>query len=511
MPGALPRKPGLISVIFLSVGTMIGSGWLFAAYYAAQEAGGASLLSWIIGACLVVLMALLLSEIAIRYPINGLFTRLTTLSHNEHFGFVAAISNWLLGLIIIPSEAIASTQYLSTLYAPAAPYLINNGNITNLGLVLVALFVLFYFVINYWGIHLLSRVNNLITAIKLVVPLFTCVVFFAAAFEPHNFVAYQNSLVPYGIGSVFSAIVSCGIFYSFFGFQMAASFSAELENPKRNIPIALISSVLIVLVIYLCLQVSFIGAVPADMVANGWANLHFDSPLAQLAALLGINFLGIVLYVDAFISPSGTGLVYLGASARMLNEMVKHHQLPEIAGSRDPGTQFSRRSLVMTVGCALLLVLFFRNWQLIASLASTFIVISCIALPIAYARMCQTRGWLPVRILPGGRYVAIFVFLFLSYFLLLCGFRNILVAVLLHFIFFISYAFSARPSAKLAMTITALKSAWTMFAYLLFVAAFAWAGKYVPENVPFYEILFIIVTLVFYPLLVNQQRHDHQD
>ncbi|WP_307865715.1 amino acid permease, partial [Francisella orientalis] len=49
------------------------------------------------------------------------------------------------------------------------------------------------------------------------------------------------------------------------GFQMTASFSAELDNPRKNIPIALVSSVLIVLFIYLLLQISFIGGVPEKM------------------------------------------------------------------------------------------------------------------------------------------------------------------------------------------------------------------------------------------------------
>ena len=76
-------KPGVFSVIRLNVGTMIGSGWLFASYYAAKDAGGASILSWIIGAAIILIMALMLSEIAIRYPTNALFTRLITLSHNN--------------------------------------------------------------------------------------------------------------------------------------------------------------------------------------------------------------------------------------------------------------------------------------------------------------------------------------------------------------------------------------------------------------------------------------------
>ncbi|WP_231138691.1 hypothetical protein [Francisella orientalis] len=54
------------------------------------------------GAFIVLLIAFLLSELAVKYPTNGLFTRLVTISHNQHFGFVTGLSNWTLGLIIVP-------------------------------------------------------------------------------------------------------------------------------------------------------------------------------------------------------------------------------------------------------------------------------------------------------------------------------------------------------------------------------------------------------------------------
>jgi amino acid transporter len=497
-------QPGLLSVIFLSVGTMIGSGWLFAAYYASKTAGSASILSWIIGAVLVLFMALLLSEIAIKHPVNGLFTRLISISHNTHFGFVTAISNWLLGLIVVPSEAIASTQYLASMYPPLTPYLFADGLITMTGLGLAAIFMIFYLFVNFWGIRLLSKVNNVITWVKVIVPVSVAVVIMIAAFDSGNFTAYKDSFMPYGATSVFAAIVSSGIFYSFFGFQAAASFTSELPNPKRNIPIALVSSVLIVLAIYLLLQVSFIGALPSEMVTNGWASLNFDSPLAQLAGLLGLNFLVVILYADAFVSPSGTGLLYLGLNSRQLNEMVKHKQMPKAFGSRDRAVNFSRRALILTFICSLVLVFFFRNWQLIASLTTTFIVISCMALPVAYDRMRRIADELPVKLLPCSRMVAFLVFLCLSYFLLISGTKNLVVAFALIFVFFVCYALSVRPENKMRSLMIAFGSSWGIFCYLLFVIIYGVIGLYLEHDVLYY-LIYIIISAVFYLQMINQK------
>ncbi|MDE4938399.1 APC family permease, partial [Francisella tularensis subsp. holarctica] len=81
-------------------------------------------------------------------------------------------------------------------------------------------------------------------------------------------------------------------------------------NPKSNSPLALTGFILICLIIYLMLQVAFIGALPSRFLAHGWHQLNFTSPLAQLMLLLNLIVFAIGLYIDAAISPSGTATVY---------------------------------------------------------------------------------------------------------------------------------------------------------------------------------------------------------
>ncbi|MED7788703.1 APC family permease [Francisella sp. 19X1-34] len=500
------KKPSLFTAIALSVGTMVGSGWLYASYYASQAAGAASIFSWIIGAFIVLVMAFLLAELAVKYQTNGLFTQLITLSHNQHFGFVTGLSNWMLGLIVVPSEAMATTQYISSIYKPITPYIFNTGQLTFLGVVVVVLFMLIYTLINYWGIKSLSKINNSLTSLKVIIPIVTSLIIMFAAFHSSNFGGSNVSFMPKGISGVFNAIVSCGIFYSFFGFQMAASFSAELENPKRNIPIALVSSVLIVLFIYLLLQISFIGGVPEKMLANGWGGLNFESPLAQLAGILGINALAIVLYADALASPSGTGIVYLGGSARMLNEMSKAKQMPGYFAKVTQGVNVSRTSLIFTLICSIVLIFFFRNWQMIASLTTTFILVSCVALPIAYAKIKSNKNDpLPINYIPFPKTVAFLVYMVLTYLLMIAGALNLVVALVLHIVFFLIYAYM-DGKGNISKIIKAFASSWVIFAYLIIELIFG----YIYENTTAYSLfflVFIIVSAGLYLLLVNQRNY----
>lgn len=503
------KKPSLFTAIALSVGTMVGSGWLYASYYASQAAGAASIFSWIIGAFIVLLMAFLLSELAVKYQTNGLFTQLITLSHNQHFGFVTGLSNWMLGLIIVPSEAMATTQYISSIYKPITPYVFNDGQLSFLGVLVVVLFMLIYTLINYWGIKSLSKINNSLTSLKIIIPIATSIIIMFAAFHSSNFDGANVSFMPKGIGSVFNAIVTCGIFYSFFGFQMAASFSAELENPKRNIPIALVGSVLIVLIIYLLLQISFIGGVPEKMLSNGWEGLNFESPLAQLAGILGINALAIVLYADALISPSGTGIVYLGGSARMLNEMSKAKQMPEYFARVSKGVNISRTSLVFTFICSIILIFFFRNWQMIASLTTTFILVSCIALPIAYVKIKSNKDDpLPLNYIPFPKAVAFIVYMVLTYLLMIAGILNLAVALILHIVFFLIYAYVGNKG-NISNIIKAFASSWVIFAYLVVELIFG----FIYENITSYglfTLIFIIISAILYILLINQKDYCNE-
>ena len=106
------RSLGLMSAIFLGISSIIGSGWLFAPYKAAQVAGPASIYSWIIGAAIISLLAMCFAEVSGIYPRRGLSAIIPTLSHNRFFGFPFAVANWLGIVAVIALEATATIQYL---------------------------------------------------------------------------------------------------------------------------------------------------------------------------------------------------------------------------------------------------------------------------------------------------------------------------------------------------------------------------------------------------------------
>jgi len=125
----------------------------------------------------------------------------------------------------------------------------------------------------------------------------------------------------YQFSGIFRALPAAGIVFSYLGFRTAIDLGGESANPSRHIPLAVIGSVLLSAVIYVMLQVAFLLALSPSDLAHGWAKLSFTGqtgPFAGLAATLGLGWLASLLYVDAYVSPGGTGLMYVTGGSRIL-------------------------------------------------------------------------------------------------------------------------------------------------------------------------------------------------
>lgn len=508
--GISNKTPSLFSAICIGVGSIVGSGWLFASYYAAKSVGPASIISWVIGALIALLLALLLAEIATMYQETGLFSRLLSITHNKDYGFIIAISNWFAMVAIIPSEAVATIEYLGNAYTPVKDVMFysDSGSLTIIGLAAVWATMTIYGFLNFWGIKLLAKSNNFITTIKLVVPAATGFIFMFASFHPENFSAYKHTIAPYGISNIFTAIVSCGIFYAFYGFSLITVFAKEIKNPQRNLPLALMGSVATCLVIYLILQISFLGAIdPTTVATQGWHTLDFKSPLANLAALLGINWLVILLYADAALSPSGCGSIYLGSGARMLQGMAEDKQMPTIFAKINPEFMVSRTSLIFTLAICYGISVFFDSWQKIMVVVTVFQLISCVAVPIAFDKLRQDN---PTKHrafkLPMGRIGSIVAYMVVSYLLTQCGTAPLLLSLGIHVLFMLIYCTSAYK-LNIAKTIKSVLSSWSIFVYMGAMSGFGYLHDIDRLNTITGLTSFLITSVVLYIFLVRQKEY----
>ena len=200
--GHLHRSVGLTSLMFISLGSIIGSGWLLGALTAAKAAGGASLISWLLAGVIIILLALVHAELGAAYPLAGGTARFPRLAFGAIAGFTAGWVAWLQAVTIAPIEVEAALSYLDHIW----PGLVDeNGALVGRGLVLAVVLMLVFTLINLAGVNWLAESNKATVIWKTAVPLLTIVVLIAVSFHGSNFTA-GGGFAPFGAHGVFAAL-----------------------------------------------------------------------------------------------------------------------------------------------------------------------------------------------------------------------------------------------------------------------------------------------------------------
>ena len=391
------REIGLFSLTMIGVSSIIGSGWLFAAYHAAKIAGPAAILSWCLGAVAVFIIGLCAAEVGRALPVSGGLTRYLEYTHTPFNGFVASWSNLIGAVPIIAIEALATVQYLSHLNGFGFLYDPGAGVLTLPGLLVAAAVMLAYAALNWWGLGMLLKSSNAITLFKLIMPLLTAGLLIRHGFHPANF--HTPSFAPFSWQAVLTAIPASGVLMSFFGFQAVVTMAGEAKNPARTVPLAMFGAIGLSLLVYLALQVAFIGGISPALLnsAANWQSLSFASPFAELALALGLNWLVLLLYVDSVVSPSGTGLAYVAQSSRLLRGVQQNGYLPPVLGQLHTLSGTPRVAIFACLLISFGFLFVFRGWGNLAEMITVLMVIGMIPAPMALAGL---RRHAP-QLLPG--------------------------------------------------------------------------------------------------------------
>ncbi len=384
--GQLRREVGLTSLTFISLGSIIGSGWLLGALLAAQIAGPASLLSWILGGAIIALLALIHAELGSAYPMAGGTARFPHLVFGSIPGFTAGWAAWLQAVTIAPIEVEAALSYLNN----KAPGLVNakDMTLTGEGLLISAALMLGFTVLNILGVRWLAESNRITVLWKTAIPVLTVIVLLIVSFHASNFNA-GGGFAPFGVHGIFAALPA-GVVFAVQGFEQAIQMGGEAKNPARDMPRAVIGAMVIGTAIYLLLELAFIGAINPNNLAHGWSGAIVGKgdfgPYATIATGLGLGWLAALLYVDAFISPAGTGLVYLGTSSRLSYALGRNGYLP---GAVD---QVSKRgvpwvSILLAFVVGLVVFLPFPSWQSLVGLVTSITAIMYAFAPVSLAAL----------------------------------------------------------------------------------------------------------------------------
>jgi amino acid transporter len=370
------------SLLMTGVTAIVGSGWLLGTQKIAEIAGPAGLVSWLIGAVVAMLVALFYLEIGTAYPSAGGIGYYSSITHGRFCGFLTSWINWLSVVAVPPIEAQAIIQYLSNLpgltflYTPALHALTLPGIICAVALMAVFMFI------NYWSVQFFIRFNNVFTIIKMVVPLLTIAMLTYQGLHLENFTHGPGGFLPFGWHAVFGSVITCGVVMAFNGFQSPLTFSEEISNPRRMLPIAVLGCIVIAFVLYVLLQIVFVGSLSPAVLAKGWQTINFRSPYVDLLLMANFHLVVLSIYVGAVISPGACGSGFLASSARVMYSLARHQHLPKFLSFLNPEHQSPRNAVMACtlVGCVILFI--FKGWYDLVAVISILHVFSYIPAPI---------------------------------------------------------------------------------------------------------------------------------
>src|SRR3954465_15396262 len=173
---SLKREIGLVGLTWGSMGSIIGSGWLFGAQKGLIAAGPAAIISWLIGGVMIMVLALVHAELGGMYPVSGGTARFP----HYAFGGVAGASfgwfSWLQAATVAPIEVSAMLEYSAHWSWAERFYNAKTGVLTHSGIAVAIVLMAVFVAINFLGVRMLAHANSAMTWWKVAIPLLTILV-----------------------------------------------------------------------------------------------------------------------------------------------------------------------------------------------------------------------------------------------------------------------------------------------------------------------------------------------
>jgi amino acid transporter len=247
--------------------------------------------------------------------------------------------------------------------------------------------------------------------------------------------------------------------------------------------------------------VVFIAALPHAAFANGWAHLAFkgdSGPWAGLATVVGLGWLAVVLYVDAIISPGGTGLIYTTATSRVSYGLAKNGYAPKIFAKTDKrGVPWF--GLIMSFVTGVICFLPFPSWHKLVGFITSASVLMYAGAPLAYGVFADKLPRLerPYR-LPAGKVISPLSFVVANLIIYWAGWDTLWrlgIAIILGYLLLGTYAWYATAGGRPDAPRLDFRAAQWLPVYLLGMGVISWQGGFGGQgNIPlWWDILLIAV------------------
>jgi APA family basic amino acid/polyamine antiporter len=331
-PGSeLKRTMGVGHLTMISIGATLGTGIFVVLGEAVPLAGPAIVLSFVLAGVTALFSALSYAELAGLIPASGSSYSYTYATLGE---IVAWVCGWCLVLeygVSVAAVAVGWGQYVNELLHLVVGLRIpevlsqppSEGGIVNVPAVLVVVIAM---LVLLGGAKGSARTNTVLVWIKVGALLMFCAVAFTAL-KAGNL----QPLFPLGLAGVSAGAAT--LFFSYIGFDAASTAGEEAKNPQRDLPRAIIISLVVITALYCAVALAAVGAMP-------WQT--FEGTEAALSRVLTDNVDGVIwpilLSIGAVVATTSVVLTVLYGQTRILYAMSRDGLVPAIFARLSPKT-----------------------------------------------------------------------------------------------------------------------------------------------------------------------------
>ena len=422
----LERSLSLPYVIAISIGGMLGSGIFVLPGLASSITGPSVWLAYLLGAICVLPAALSKSELATAMPSSGGTYVYIERAFGPLFGTISGIGLWLSLLLKSSFALIGLSAYLSVLI-----------KIDSAMAQLVAIgFLILILLLNVFGVKKVGKVQLLIVSVSLI----GLGALFVIGFPKTN----PDFLTPFmseGNAGLISAVAFVYISYS--GVIKVAAIAGEIKNPSKNLPLAMILSLLSITAIYVFTAFILVGNISPESLGTDLKPIH------TLAYILGGKYFGYtaaVVGVLTLMSGANSGVL---ASSRFPFAMARDLLMPTIF-SKIHSKYLTPVIAILFTGLLMALVILFLDVVKIAKLASAFMVMMFIAVNfcVIILRETSTQWYKPTYKSPLYPFLQVFGIISGFVLLILLGLLPLISVVVVFLLGFLVYLFIGKKATR---------------------------------------------------------------
>jgi basic amino acid/polyamine antiporter, APA family len=345
---SIESKLGKWDLTMMVISFIIGVGIFFTPSTIAAKAGTPFIFyaSWVVGGFISVCGALTFAEIGSRLPAAGGYYKIFSHCYHPAFAFMANLTLVTINAGSAVAVAILGAEYIQPIIVP--PVWQSSISTTAMAFIIVS----FLFVLNYLGIKMGARVQNFLSGLKILMILLLSLAVFGSKSAINPTVIIHQSATT-AIAALGLCLVS--VFFSCGGYQNTINMGADIKNPQRNIPFAIIGGMFIVVTLYLLINIAYVQVI-------GFDNLKGKNLLVSELAKVFFGDVGFkIASVVVFTSVLGFLNASLMSNPRIFYAMAEDGTIPAIFKKVNHKTQIQEFGLSLFFVIILITLFFVKD------------------------------------------------------------------------------------------------------------------------------------------------------